>query len=407
MKSNFSKLEQGDKKLLENLMSDGEAGLSDETSLSVSYICNPDGTIRWLFNSHHSKPYFLIFYCAATIKAKIFSFGIRVLYFVRLSNIVNSGEMKISIASESRVGKILNRNNCRDFSIFTGTVGENRKALIELHEDGQTFAIAKIPISGQSQKLVENEAAMLKLVANIDTPNLVVPQIRNIYKDASIELSNVKFPGVKQSFDLKDVHVNALLPLVENSITSDWLALEAMQQSKIRCQRLRENYEIINELDQKRIHKIIDNVAKLIDILEASDNPVVLGIAHGDFTPWNMYHKKNKLFLFDWELGSEATPVLFDYFHFIFQSEILMKQSAFTDIEASIRKMLKLKNVRNLIETKNINIQQQFMFYLISISSYYIEKYVNQAKLHSQSFDLIAVWETAINEVLSGNCEFK
>lgn len=58
---------------------------------------------------------------------------------------------------------------------------------------------------------------------------------------------------------------------------------------------------------------------------ELSGREVACGIAHGDFAPWNMRMDDGDLRLFDWESASWSTPLLWDKFHFLTQTECLFK----------------------------------------------------------------------------------
>ena len=61
--------------------------------ISFSYIKNPDGTVRWFWNSDSSKPLFLKFYNAATPKAKLFEVLVKTVFAMRLQKIVFKKEV--------------------------------------------------------------------------------------------------------------------------------------------------------------------------------------------------------------------------------------------------------------------------------------------------------------------------
>lgn len=48
--------------------------------------------------------------------------------------------------------------------------------------------------------------------------------------------------------------------------------------------------------------------------------------SHGDFTPWNTRIHDDRLVAFDWEFYGESTPALFDIFHYILQTGVLMQK---------------------------------------------------------------------------------
>ena len=46
---------------------------------------------------------------------------------------------------------------------------------------------------------------------------------------------------------------------------------------------------------------------------------------HADFTPWNMFAEKNRLFVFDWEYACMTYPPMLDHYHFFTQTAIFEK----------------------------------------------------------------------------------
>jgi hypothetical protein len=48
------------------------------------------------------------------------------------------------------------------------------------------------------------------------------------------------------------------------------------------------------------------------------------GVAHGDFTPWNLLRTENGWTLIDWEYSWEGAPPFFDVFHFFVQAHWLL-----------------------------------------------------------------------------------
>ena len=89
--------------------------------------------------------------------------------------------------------------------------------------------------------------------------------------------------------------------------------------------------------------KVRQLIGKMYEYSQQFDENIETPIAysHGDFTPWNMYLSKDQLHLYDWELASIHRPILFDLFHFIFQSHVLIKRSSFKVIAESISEMRK------------------------------------------------------------------
>ena len=120
--------------------------------------------------------------------------------------------------------------------------------------------------------------------------------------------------------------------------------------------------------------------------------------AHGDFTPWNMFHanKGSKLHLFDWEL-SERLPALYDLFHFIFQTGILVKRQSFLEIKSTIDEILKRPKLQEFIRENSLDVEQAYQFYLLRNGSYYLNRYLTQKDLHIQAHWLLDYWLEAVS----------
>lgn len=50
---------------------------------------------------------------------------------------------------------------------------------------------------------------------------------------------------------------------------------------------------------------------------QLANQTVVMCAGHGDFAPWNMRVRDNRLFVFDWEAARREVPCWFDCFHFL------------------------------------------------------------------------------------------
>ena len=115
--------------------------------------------------------------------------------------------------------------------------------------------------------------------------------------------------------------------------------------------------------------------------------------------PWNMYLTKDKICLYDWELASIHRPILFDLFHFVFQTHILIKKSSFKVISEAIEQMRQHPSVRKFIGKYDIDFDLHYQLYLLFNCAYYIKLFLNQERLHKQAFWLIDGWLEAFNDL--------
>lgn len=99
----------------------------EKTGLFVYRINNPDGSARWIWNASASKPLFLGFYAVASLKARLFSLGVRLVFALRLQHrLFASSRLEVRRDSQHPLYDYL----LDDFAIFTGTEGPNRKLVV-------------------------------------------------------------------------------------------------------------------------------------------------------------------------------------------------------------------------------------------------------------------------------------
>jgi hypothetical protein len=380
----------------------GEDAFTSPYSTTLSYISNPDSSIRWLYPSKMKYPTFLGFYNTSSFRAKLLSCIIKLAFILKQSKFIKSGDLNVNIHDDSRLGKFLKKYPSFDFSIFTGTVGENRKVLIEIHDKNDILVFIKIAIEIDSTKLVANEIAKLLYLHEVEFKRLVIPKVLDSSIDGIVELSNIKPRNSFQNSKLTSLHIEAVAELYSKfSSYAKWIDLIALSAARDRVTLLLGDYRVINSLEKNRLHSLAEQILFLINSLVDCELATPISLSHGDFTPWNMFISNNSLHLLDWELSENDIPLLFDFFHFIFQSEIMIEHSSYAVIHIKLSNFLKMEAIQQLVDKYKIDFNRHYTFYLISNISYYLVKYVNQVQLHDQVFWLLNVWEDAIQDLIT------
>ncbi|MDA3853657.1 MAG: hypothetical protein PF444_05385, partial [Bacteroidales bacterium] len=123
--------------------------------------------------------------------------------------------------------------------------------------------------------------------------------------------------------------------------------------------------------------------------------------AHGDFVPWNTFASDDKLFVYDWELAQDYYPALFDVFHFVFQSRILIEQQSFDEIIATLNEVVEMPEIKPLVQEHRLDVKTQLAYYLLLNVSSYLNIYMVQKQLHRQVYWLLNVWNQALDYVLT------
>lgn len=352
------------------------------------YFPNKDGSIRWLIPAENKTPGFLTFYNRSGLKANIIYKAISMLYKLNLQKFVLK-PIELSINEESNFIKFLKENQIETYSIFTGTVGINRTVLVEYLDQDKNHSILKLPTTLQARVLMNNELKWLQKMQKLnnkkfDTPNVELnPVVNGI-------VQNVVGENGLRSAEFTKVHSQVLSEFYETKNSKKILS-ESFFWNKI--------IKRIDDLETEEIKAEMLTTFELLKLLISQQNietEICFGFTHGDFTPWNMYYKKDQLFVYDFEMANETSPILYDLFHFIMQAGILQKNQNFKQIQNTITDALNLSDTKKIIDEQKIIWKDYFNLYLIDVVSYYLTVYNKQDKLHEQVSWLLNTWNTAL-----------
>lgn len=378
---------------------------SDKKSLDFKeyhFINNPDQTIRWLYPARQKNPTFLHLYNASGWKGQLIKIGIKAGFRCGLSQRIKQGTIRV-YAPYAPVGGELQKSSTiyktSDFAIFTGTKGENRKAVIAFEKNKRATHFLKVPLTKAANTLVVNESERLKELANYSFETLVIPQAKRIHQH--LLQTNIRPTSIRPNLTITTTHLQALWELYQE--TTDWKLL----QQTTAWTAIEDNLSTLKKSSTKNnlsISTVQQIVTQLRSVQSQMDNtlPIPIALAHGDFTPWNSYLTSNKIMVYDWELA-EKFPLLYDAFHFIFQSSILVKKQSFGEIKKQIETLREHQIVQELQTQFNFSFDDAYRFYLLQTISYYLSRYVRQAHLHEQAHWLIDTWKEALEEVITAD----
>jgi hypothetical protein len=361
---------------------------------SFGYINNPDGTIRWLYPLGNCSAPFLRLYSGAGWRSNALKTGFKAAFSVGLESWVRSGTLHVFFKDEMLLGGMPGMSRLEQLAIFTGTRGENRKAVFLLENEKGNHWFFKLPLTEAAQALVDNEQKTIATIADLKLQKMVVPEAKPFGN--GLMVSDVKPGKARSSNDLLPHHFDALAELYS-------LSLETLPLADTYCWwEIRQH---INELAGQPIHpdfhfvvvqRVIANLQGLMSKLDSSQL-VPTTLAHGDFTPWNIYLGREKLHVFDWELA-DRLPLLYDAFHFVFQTGVLVKKLPYTAIQAAIFSIKNNPSIRAILEQQPTSFELLYQLYLLRNISYYLLKYLRQEALHAQAHWQLAAWDAALEQ---------
>ena len=97
---------------------------------SYGYVCNADGSIRWLYPLSLRKPVFLRLYNSAGWRGKLFSAAFRLAFLTGTQALMRHGILHVVAKRSNRMKTLVAEEKATAHAIFTGTVGANRKSVV-------------------------------------------------------------------------------------------------------------------------------------------------------------------------------------------------------------------------------------------------------------------------------------
>lgn len=363
------------------------------------YVNNPDGTLRWMIPSEAGAASFLSLYNSESLKAWLYKNFVKATFSLGCKKFFMSGSFLMKPDLVSHVKHIYGIEEEEQFTLFTGTRGENRKLIIEINNGEQTTHFIKICFSESAKRNLQNEIDMLTTLNKYDFTSLSMPHVTPGKVSGTARLSNVK-PGITiPASRITEIHLKALAELYavhhEQKIILETAAWQTIENN---LQWMYSEHPFINDMDEFKTRRIIHLLGKLSASLPV-EAEVPVSVSHGDFTPWNMYMDSNRLYVYDWELAKNGIPMLFDLFHFVFQSQVLLHHNDFTEIKENIKQVLQSPAAQSISHKYDINTTLHYKLYLLFNISYYMRIYMNEQELLTQSHWMIDAWLDALQDI--------
>ncbi|MBB5647182.1 hypothetical protein [Pedobacter cryoconitis] len=358
------------------------ANLLTSRQVSCYYICNTDGSIRWIWPATSRHADFIKFYHHNNFRTILFVTVAIVLAKTGMLSYLTRGSFSLYTTPQ-------HASNNR-WAWFSGTIGPGRKAILwHLMQGSKTGSFFKIPIGPLASDNIRTEAKQLKYLGNLYQSDIVLPQSAMI-TNSILKITDIGC-GTYRTNRFNELPFHP----VKNWLQTD-LTVQRYQGSALQVKL----NEMISKLSTLNDHRIPNQILGKIEILIKNISiplQFVNSHSHGDFTPWNVMIKDKKLHIIDLELSCSNMPVLFDLFHFVYQSNILIGNNGY----ASIRKELDLLFINPLwnafLQEHQINSDTAETLYLLYTVAYYLNVYAQQPKWHTQVNWLLRTWDQALS----------
>ncbi len=366
----------------------------DGILINLLVVNNRDGSPRWICNLSSKKPLFLKFYSISSFQSKVFAFLIECIFLLNLQSFIFTKKKLYLTQKQSSLFPIDFSNV--NWAIFTGTVGPNNK-IIAYKEDNGNGKFYKIAYSSKVLSLIENEEFIINKLGFINPENFIIPKCKRKTNNI-LELEDLSKKGIRNSV-FSPIHKRVLSEIYEKSkeeLRADLLPIIYKTKNKL---------EDLERAKDKRIP--IGMLKKLRKIYNTIDSKSIsVAISHGDFTPWNMYAKNEKLAIYDWELAELLIPIGFDAFHFIIQQNVLVNKKCWKEISQEIKDKI-TPELFSKWTNNSCKINEYLQLYLLINTVSYLHLYAQQQQWHTQIYWQLETWNHAISESLKDKLEYR
>jgi thymidylate kinase len=353
---------------------------TDDFCIKLYFIKNPDGSPRWMWNAENPKPDFLRFYAVSSLRSLLFSFAVKVIFFLKLQHLIFR---KNSIKASQDNQHVLKTFTDGHFSLFTGTPGPNRKLVLFANDQ-----FIKIGLDETSIELLNNE--------NTNLRNLVrgvffdIPDCRQI-SDGIIALSDLGKNG-KRTTEFTKIHAAALSELYhqEPSVSLIFAGSEIYQTS----------IQQLESISMTSGNQIPDYLKEKLLLLTSkiAQKRLAFNWTHRDFTPWNCFESIEKIKIYDFELAHPQLPFGFDAFHFVLQQGILVDHLSWQELKPLLN--VAFNELKEAAGIGNESFEDHLQAYLLINTSYHIDLYSRQEQWHEQIHWLLNTWNDGLSDLL-------
>lgn len=357
----------------------------------LNFVNHPSGKMRWLFEGNKLSSV-LPFYNASGFRSKAIAAGIKLATFMGLGARMANGKITIQSKKMIKLDQEV-QQYCEGYSVFMGTPGLQRSVLAALAGPGGVSQFAKIPATSEAAFLIQRERETLNSLPFKALRSVKTPTAENTDRTGMLIMNNLKSSSAKRETQFTPLHSEALTEMFEKS-----RLMMSLKESPFWGHAQQNTWKAKQSNDPQ-----LQEISELLEMLRASmdsEDLVMNSMAHGDFTPWNMYTDKGKLALYDWELSRAFAPAFYDLFHFHYQQGILVDRLTSDQIHEKISKAIAQPAIADQVERYDLDMKLYHKLYLLTTVSYFAHVYSRQDWTLQNHWQL-TTWKEALKRELA------
>ena len=226
--------------------------------------------------------------------------------------------------------------------------------------------------------------------------NIEIPHVESVFSLQGILLSNVRPSKPQRIHELPEAAIDLLSFWASHSqglhSTCHSLWIEGLK-----SRRAHIHIEDISlALHSEYLQLILDSWDRLFELLQIQSS-LLHTLAHGDFTPWNMYLANGKLSLYDFELAG-TYPAWYDFFHFHYQKGLLQDRRSYLHIREKVNQGKSLSIIKKWLRLQDQDWNSYHLAYLLELGINCLLRYSQERNHVVQSFWMLQLLTDAYQD---------
>jgi len=256
---------------------------------------------------------------------------------------------------------------------------------------GSEPCFVKFCRNGYSKSLLQNQLIMIGMWKGSNFDSVVMPRIDKYSNTSNISIGN--YPIV-YSEKFTHEHAEFIKEIIDKTIRQ-YKFFETPQFLAVK-----HNIELLSAYKSDNIpyFKYFSDVLTGLK-LELSNSRTLFSYGYGDFTPWSSTIVDQKMYLFNFSHATSMHPILFDFFHFIFHNEGIVKNKDWSGVKQAIQTQLVDSGLIELVDKWAIDIKFYLKHYLLNTVSQNLGLLAFQDEVTEDQFKLIDLWKEALAEL--------
>ena len=337
-------------------------------------ITNADGKV-WLMPVRNMR-LAMNLYQPSGKKGKLLKAGFPWLHgFPMVNRVAHAERLRCALTTEldDLLDRLFQVHN-PEFAVFGGTPCVHQKITIQVSQGNRILGYVKVADSDKVGVLFRKEAELLEALRRKGVAG--IPRC--------LFCGELKW-GIK-------LFVQSTVKTGKSKVMHEWTGLHEEFLDELH----RKTHRLIR-FEESDYYRALEDFSAHLDWLPSGINPSVIvdiideicfpmkgrfmdySVCHMDFTPWNMFVERGKLFVFDWEYAQKTYPPRLDRYHFFMQTALFVKHWKINDFVAYVQSQ----------EGLWIN-KKDYILYLLNIIAHFTLR--EEGKIESSIIYCMEVW---------------